>query len=451
MLKDSSTTVNIADFAVVCLDEKNRIIYHKLLDCLIKTKNFMNCDGFLYHYSDELGSWYNITNAVPNVAIRSYIPPEYQTLLDASRIKKIVADLIDSAEIVGTFKKNEGLINVKNGVINLKTLQLIEHSREFGFNYVNNFNYQSDAKITDATSFCSYILSSIGCESMDSEEALQVLEVIGYVVSELRSAEKAIIALGESNTGKSVFLKILEMVFQADEISSVGLHELNSPFRFSALAYSRINLLHEVKPVRIKCVDEFKKIVSCEDIIAEDKGQRPRRVRPRTVWVSAANSMPDFAGMELNNSIVNRLLVIRFLGAVEPDKINRNLLDELAQEIDIIFSVGVKALPALMNKGYLFTIPASTICFMEAYARSLNSVSLFITECCEINGGEKVFSKTLYNAYVDFVKKNMLYKNSDYTFGMQVRSLKGVENKKIRIGKVNLQGYEGIGLKIQSD
>ena len=443
--------VNMFDFAAVCLDEKNRIVYHKLLGYLIKTNNFINSDGFLYHYSDESGRWCNITNSVPNVAIRSYIPPEYQTLIDASKIKKIVADLIDSAELVGTFKKNEDLINVKNGVINLKTLQLLEHSREFGFNYVNNFNYQSDAKITDAKSFCSYILSSLGCESMESHEVIQVLEIIGYVVSELRSAEKAVIALGESNTGKSVLLKLLEMVFQADEISGVGLHELDSPFRFSALAYSRINLLHEVKPVRIKCVDEFKKIVSCEDIISEEKGQRPKRVRPRTVWVCAANTMPNFTGMELNNSIVNRLLVIRFLGAVEPDKINRNLLNELAQEIDTIFSAGVNTLPALMNNEYLFTIPASTSSFMDSYAKSLNSVSLFIDECCEINSGNKVFSKTLYNEYVNFVKANMLYKNSEFTFGMQVRSLKGIDNKRIRIGKVSLQGYEGIGLKIQSD
>lgn len=442
--------ISMQNFKIDCLDDRNRIIYPKLLEYLIATGKFCNFGGFLYHYNDELGNWENITNNVPNFAIRKYVPSECQTLIDAGRIKKIVTDLIDSAELVGTFPKNKYFINVKNGVVDLNTLQLREHSREFGFNYVNNFNYLGDVEITDAKAFYRYLLSSLGCNNIMDDEVQQVLEILGYIVSKLCSAEKAFIVLGESNTGKSVLLKLIESVFRPEEISSVGLHELDSTFRFSTLAFSRINLLHEVKPIRIKCVDNFKKVVSCEDIIFEEKGKQPRRVCPQTVFVSAANSMPDFAGIELNNSIVNRLEVIRFLGSIKNDEINRNLLGELKCEADIIFSAAVNTLPQLLKNNFRFTTPIASSMFMEAYARSLNSVSLFMEECCEISGEKKVFSRTLYDAYVEFVKENMLYKHSEHVFGMQIRSLNGVENKKIRIGK-SLQGYEGIGLKEQTD
>lgn len=433
-------------FYTDCVDDNDRIIHHRLLAYLIKTNNFLNSGGSLYHYNSQYGYWENVTNNVPNVAIRSYIPAAYQTLLDASRIKKTVADLIDSADITGTFISHPNLINVRNGVIDLKTMQLINHNRDIGFNYVNHFNYLQDAKITNAKSFCQYIVTSLGCENIESAAVHQVLEVLGYIVSEMRSAEKAIFLLGESNTGKSVLLNLIERIFQADEISSVGLHELDSVFRFSALAYSRINLLHEIKPVRIKCVDEFKRVVSCEDIIAEDKGKKPKRVRPRSIFVAATNSMPDFVGVELNDSIVNRLLIIRFLGGVGSDKINRNLNKELGKEIDTIFSAAVNTLPELLRKNLRFTIPDSTRLFLKSYAQSLNSVALFISDCCQTGGEHKVFSKTLYDAYVEFVKKNSLYKHSAHIFGMQIRSLKGVENKKIRIGSECLQGYIGIGL-----
>ena len=45
-----------------------------------------------------------------------------------------------------------------------------------------------------------------------------------------------------------------------------------------------------------------------------------------------------------------------------------------------------------------------------------------------------------------FVNDNGLNKHSIHDFGLQVRSIKGVINKKIRINEKSLQGYEGIGI-----
>ena len=439
--------VDMQAFYDSCVDTKGRLVYPKLVEYLIATNNFMNCGGRLYHFNEKYGYWLDITNEVPSLSIRRYIPEAWQALLEASRIKKIVADLMDSAVIVGELKPLPGFINFLNGVLDLATMKLLEHSRDYGFSYVNRCDYLPEAKLEDATVACQYFRTSLGVETVDSEEVQQVLEMLGYAISELRLGEKAFLLLGESNCGKSVLLKLLEGIYAPGDISNVGLHEMDSPFRFATLANSRINLLHEVKPVRIICVDEFKRVVSCEDVIAEEKGKKPRRVQTRAVLVSAANTMPDFAGVELNNSLTNRLAVIRFLGIVLPENVNRNLLEELRTEKDIIFSVAVKTLPELMKNQFRFTVPASTSEFMGAYARSLNSVALFVVECCEVVAGAKVFSRTLYSAYGEFAKNNVLYLHSEHEFGMQVRSLRNVVNKKIRIGKISLQGYEGIGLK----
>lgn len=439
--------VDMQAFYDSCVDAKGRLVYSKLLEYLIATNNFMNCGGRLYHFDEQYGYWCDITNEVPSLSIRSYIPRERQTLLEASQIKKIVANLIDSAAIVGELKSRPEYMNLENGVLELATMTLLKHSRDYGFTYVNRCNYLPDAKLEDATVACQYLRTSLGVETVESEEVQQVLEMLGYAISELRLGEKAFLLLGESNCGKSVLLKLLEGIYAPGDISNVGLHEMDSPFRFAALANSRINLLHEVKPVRITCVDQFKQVVSSEDVIAEEKGKKPIRVQSKAVLVSAANTMPDFAGVELNNSLTNRLAVIRFMGVIAQENVNRNLLQELKGERDILFSVAVKTLPELIKNQFRFTVPASTAEFMGAYARSLNSVALFIEECCEVMTGAKVFSRTLYSAYGEFAKNNVLYLHSEHVFGMQVRSLRNVVNKKIRIGKISLQGYEGIALK----
>lgn len=429
------------------LNEKDQIVHYKLLDYLISTQNFANYAGCLYHYDEATGAWCDITNDAPNMAIHSYIPQEYQTRIDAIRMKRIVADLINCAMIALEFENHNNFLNVENGVLNLTSLQVNDHNRRLGFKYMRRFKYSIGADIKKAPAFCTYLLSSLGCDSIESEEVEEVLQMIGYVVSDMRNAEKSVYLVGESNVGKSLLLKLLELAFDENEISSVGLHELGSPFRFAALANSYMNSQHELKPVRIKCVDQLKKVVSCEPVIAEKKGKMPIRISPRTVLVSATNNMPLFEATELNNSLVNRMLVIRFLGKISQTQINRKLFDQLKAEKDIIFSVAINYLQTLIRNRMVFTMPESTKIFMDAYARSLNSVSLFVEERCELETDNKVFSKDIYRCYVDFTRENMLYTHSFLSFGAVIRSLTGVENKKIRIGNRLLQGYDGIGLK----
>ena len=435
-------------FKRMCLDLNGKIIYHNLLDYFIQTKMFIESNGNLHHYNQESGYWQRLTGMPPNLSIRSYIPNEYQTIIGLNQMKKIILDIVDSGKVSKEFnnKDNTNLMNVQNGVIDLEKKELLEHNPEYYFDYVNDFNYIKDAKISDAKVFCKYIKTSVGCSVNNSPELKQILEMLGYVISNIRCAEKAFFILGESNTGKSILLKLLEKVFHERDISCVGLHELGSTFRFASLGYSRINLLHELKPVAIKCVDEFKKVVSSEDIICEEKGKNPKRIKPKTVFVTATNAMPNFLGMELNSSIINRMQLIRFSGSISKDEINRNLLLELEAEKDIIFSVAVDELIELKTNNYNFTVPEHIISYMKAYSESLNSIDLFIRDCCAIESNRKIFSKDLYDCYLKFVNDNALNKHSIHDFGLQVRSIKGVINKKIRINEKSLQGYEGIGI-----
>ena len=442
---DKRVGLNEVNFAK-CLDGKNQIVYPLLLKYLLDTKMFITSGDFLYHYDERFGYWENIGFNRGKFIIRQYIPHEYQTAISSFKVKKIVEDLISFSTIFYKIKDNTNLLNVKNGVIDLEKKEILEHNPEYYFDYVNDFNYIKDAKISDAKVFCKYIETSVGCSANNSPELKQILEMLGYVISNIRCAEKAFFILGESNTGKSILLKLLEKVFHERDISCVGLHELGSTFRFASLSYSRINLLHELKPVAIKCVDEFKKVVSSEDIICEEKGKNPKRIKPKTVFVTATNAMPNFLGMELNSSIINRMQLIRFSGSISKDEINRNLLLELEAEKDIIFSVAVDELIELKTNNYNFTVPEHIISYMKAYSESLNSIDLFIRDCCAIESNRKIFSKDLYDFYLKFVNDNGLNKHSIHDFGLQVRSIKGVINKKIRINEKSLQGYEGIGI-----
>lgn len=433
-----------------CLDERGRITRHCLLEFLIETDAFRNLSKRLYHYEEAKGAWCDVTNQVPNRAILQYIPQTYQSQIDASRVRRMVADLINSVQLEAIFHEDQTMLNLQNGVLNIKTLELHPHNRKYTFRYMRNFNFIKEAKLDNAPIFASFITSSLG-EAILSKAVDEALEIIGYTISQLRNAKKSVFLLGESNCGKSVFLKLLSTAFDLSEVSCVGLHELSAAFRCATLEFSHVNLLHELKPVRIKCVDEFKKIVSGEPILLENKGKAARPVSLQTLFVSATNLMPIFDATELNRSLTNRILLLKFNGSIADDQIIRNLSEQLEQEKDVIFSVALQRLHELLKRNLQFVVPDSTRAFLEAYARQQNSVSLFIEDCCIVGPDQKCFSRDLYRAYLGFVEKNLLYKHKATAVGNMVRSLSGVVNKKIRIGHELLQGYEGIGLKNHMD
>lgn len=440
----------ISEFEKNCIDGKGKIVPYKIVESLVGTANFANSCGHLFHYDEKDGAWIDITYDVPNKAIHQYIPKEYQFQVDSIMIRRIVNDLIANPMIFKEFHDDPEVLNIENGILDLKTMGLKDHSRDYGFRYIRRFSFDKDHQINYASSFCRYICSSLGCHDVECNEVVQLMEMIGYVLSEQRDAEQAFYLLGDSNVGKSLILRLVELAFDPREVSSIGLHELGSPFRFTELARSKINILHEMKPVCIKCVDALKKVVSSEPVIAEEKGKRPVRLQPRTVLVSATNIMPQFDAAEINNSLTNRMTVLRFMGKISEEDVDRELFGKLKNEKDIIFSVALRFLGTLRANSMRFTLPEKTDVFMKAFAKSLNSIQSFVNECCELYPEGKVFSKNLYETYVSFARENMLFVHTASTFGGIIRLQPGVENKKIRIAEKSLQGYLGIGIKVKS-
>ena len=433
--------------------EKGKINFPELRRRIIGSKNFRNSEGKLFHYNTSMGFWEDVTRQSPSIAIRQYVPFECQGLLRAKDTAGITADLLDSIEIHRTFAdENSLLINVENGIIDCGKMGrpiLVTHNQDSDFRYCSRFNYIEEATLEKAAIFSEFLRSSLGCSSLDGPEVTQVLEMIGYVVSNARTAKKAFVLLGEGNTGKSTLLRFILSAFSGEEVSTVGLHELDKGFRLATLADSRINAVHEVKPVPIKCVDVFKTVVASEEILAEPKNKNPKRVKPRTVIVVAANTMPNFIGMELNNSIANRLNVIRFLGKPEESVLNPELIERLIAEKDIVFSSAIQAFVELRKKNWEFAIPQSTKKYMEACMNSWNSVQCFLEERCQYGTKMRVSARALYTEYSQYCEENQLIPHKSEVFSGVVRGVCSIEYKKIRFEDATLWGYLGIGMTEQ--
>lgn len=419
-----------------------------LVQALVRTGSFASSMGRLFHYDGAMGYFKDVTQDLPNMAVHSHIVDQDQCSIDARIMARIIRDLIASPALLKKFEPAPHLINVLNGVIDIGTSNLLSHDKKYGFLYCRQFNYDAKADIKNAKQLIQFAKTSIGCD-VSADTFTLLMQLIGYVISDRRDAKKAIFVYGASNTGKSLLLHLIESAFPLEDVSSVGLHELDAGFRFAELVDARVNILHEITPTRIKCVDTYKRVVSCEAVISEKKGKTPMRKVPRTVLVSATNMMPNFAVTELNDSLINRMLLLCFSGKLGDNQIDRDFLHKLVDEKDSIFSYAVaKFLPKLIKDNMHFIEPVETKRLIDGYSKDINSIRSFVDDECELVPEQKIFSKTLYDAYVKYAKENVLYEHDTLVFGTIIRGLSGVDNKKIRIGDKSCRGYQGIGLNV---
>ena len=432
------------DFHQSCLDEKGNLILSGLVQYLIDTNHFASSKGRLRHYDDHLGCWMDVTDENPNMAIHDYIADDCKRLVNARVMKHVVHDLIASPELVIKLNDDSYKLNVLNGIVDLKTGKLHPHDKKHGFSYCRKFSYDENASPDHIPHFTKYLKTSIGCKVGD-DTYTEVMEVLGYAVSNLRNAKKAMFLYGESNTGKSQLLRLVESTFDDAEISSIGIHDLGTRFKAAELIAGHVNILDEISPDPIPCVSEFKSIVSCEPLTTEEKGKPFKREVPHTVLISATNQLPTFNVMEVNESLMNRILLIVYRGKIDEKDMDRNLASSLIAEKDAIFSLAVSHLPALIKRNMAFVIPKDAKLLLDNHAKEANSVKTFVEEECEMQG--KVFSKTLYEAYQKHCKRNMYHEQPSARFLDMIRMLPGVTNKKIRIETQSLRGYTGISLK----
>lgn len=100
------------------------------------------------------------------------------------------------------FDSKPNIINVSNGLLDIHTQQLTNHSPEFLSTVQIPVKYDPNAKCPNILKFLSQIL--------ESEDIRVVLQLIGYCLYRTTEYERAFIFFGSGSNGKSTLLRIIE-------------------------------------------------------------------------------------------------------------------------------------------------------------------------------------------------------------------------------------------------
>lgn len=419
----------------------------------------------LYVYNEAACCFAHIPKDELPRFVLGFISPDIRKEVKTSALNEIVKRILILPEtdvnLNESRKSAQHLINLRNGVYDLKERKLIPRSNinstqllEWCFTSCINFDYVSDPEIESSVSFLKFLKSSLDYDTAPSKARL-LLEIIGVCLSGVQSHRHMYILMGVTGSGKSVIADFLhKIVIPESAVTNFGLQEIAGRFNKQHLENAVINICREITARRINDTDTIKELIAEEPVFVEGKGKEGYTAYPHVKLFNCTNQLPRFGNMDAsgNLALLNRMVVLRFNHTIPDCEADHELSDKLFNDRNIICSLAIKELQRLYDSGFTFTVPEDTRVLMDSYHREDISLELFIEQHCKVSSDSKVHKKDFMSAYNKFCAENFFvpYKQKEVVQYIDA-NYPDVRSERFKLNDRYLWGWNGIKIKEEND
>jgi putative DNA primase/helicase len=264
-------------------------------------------------------------------------------------------------------------------------------------------------------------LDKIACNDSDIRKILE--ECIGYCFFRENELSKSFILTGTGANGKSTFLDLVEWVLGRENYVSLDLDELSEKFSTTTMFGKLANIGDDISDefLQGKSISQFKKIVSGNDIKAENKGQDVYFFKPTVKLLFSANEIPRVRNKGFE-AIKRRLVIIPFnakFSKNDPDFNSRIKWDLQTQEVaEYLIQIGCKGLKRVLDTQG-FTTSEAVQKELDSFERDNNPILLFLEEVedFEVLNHE---TKEVFARYDTFCHENGFTKVAMQTFSKEI-------------------------------
>lgn len=334
-------------------------------------------------------------------------------------------------------------LNVRNGVLDLRTLELRGHSHEY-------FSIVQSPVAWDAGASCPQWGAFLTGAVPDPAMRALLRQYAGYALTGDMSAQKALFLIGEGGTGKGTFVHVLDALLGGDAphslVGSAPLEAIKdgSP-QVEVLVGKRLCVISEIS--RTVNWEAFKRITGQDAIQVNPKFRDAYNVRLETKLVILSNVIPRLGDDSANTSLTRRFLPVAFDQKSEtPDPDLREKLtapDELAG----ILVWAVRGLAELREVGMRFPSSGDEA-LQRRIAEESNRIITFLEERAVAHPTGQISSGDLYKAYRDWCDEGRYLPVSPHRFAGDAEAALRVLGWTARRHKtMGVMTWQGLALK----
>lgn len=373
--------------------------HSKIGDKYIETnkRNRMYARGVMWGYKD--GVWsviHNFRHEIWQICRKVNVAPS--SAMVSSVCDYIYGALYRSEDDLDNYPD---LVNLKNGIFNIRTKKLLPHSPEHLMTTQLGFDYSPKATCPNWDKFISDVMVSDKLQT-DPSMVEFIQEAFGYSITSSTEHEISFWLIGEGANGKSTLLKVLDKLSGSASLHlNLGMLA-NDKYQLSEIGGKRVIICTEAPDTTVSD-SILKAIISGDKMNVRAIRGHPFVITPiAKVWWGM-NNPPQVR--DTSEGFWRKTKVIPFNRTFEYEERDKKLIHKLTSELPGIFNwslVGLKRLEERGNFPDCDAIEDAT----NSYRDESDLPGQFIKERCKRSKNASEKSSLLYSAYRSWCKEN---------------------------------------------
>lgn len=335
------------------------------------------------------------------------------------------------------FNRNPYLVNVRNGLLDIRDMSFKEHTPSYLSTVQLNVEYNPQV---DCPQFKKFLNEVLDCKLIPL-----VQEIVGYLLTTNTASQKAFVFWGPARTGKSTLLWVVEyLLLGKKNVSNIPWQEIGDKFKTAELLGKLANVFSDLPSKSIDDTGIFKVVTGEDYLMAEKKNKNPFKFKPFARLVFSCNELPRNY-VDRTEGFYRRLIIVPFNRQIEKSKIDKSLKYKFQREKEGILNWALEGLKRLYENNFEFSENELTDGVKKEYKRENNNVISFVEECCELDGLFSCSRIEIYEAYKEFCVEAGLKALSQIKFNKELEGNFNITRS--RSGKLRL--WNGVRIKLE--
>lgn len=390
----------------------------EIAEAIMKALHIKRVDTKPYFYKDITWKPLDAKSQLRSAAY-DFIPC-HRSLNDSQwgEIYKIITSRIEECPVLELLDPTiHHMVCFKNGVYDVLEDKMLPHFHKYPFNTFIDFDFKPDRR-NYSEIFNAYLDTS----SQDNDHVKKrMLQFMGNCCSNIPPLKKIALVMGEPNSGKSTYGNIIKTIVGQANTESFDFEHLT---RFSSYPFvgKMLGLSTDMSNKRVSesAASWLKKMTGGDTVLAEKKHGDGFSYVSKCRFILASNYYPNFA----DKALEDRMLVIPLPTSLQEDEINRNLLENIKNDMQAVLRQVMDELREFIIGGYEFEGIGELEFYKPSYySNGETQASRFFYSRCYCEEGLKLTRDEIYTAFCAFCAENGMQAISKEAFEKQFKPI----------------------------
>jgi putative DNA primase/helicase len=366
----------------------------------------------------------------------------------SSTMRKEFLDLIQTTNLVRQdewSRSTIGKVNLKNGVLDIRTGELHAHSPSFGFKYVLPYSYDPGAVAPRFEQFLSEVCAG------RPELVQTLLEFGGYCLAGSSCTyQKALVLEGEGNNGKSTFIEVIKAVAGGGAYTTLSFKDMENVERRSSLDGKLFNITEET-PNKLFDTTSFKNLISGGEMQIRKLYRNAYNFRNRAKLIFSCNQMP--MSNDASRGFFRRFLIVPFGVKFSQSlgNIDRHIGEKLQEELPGILNAFLLGYASLLKNDTFSKGDDETDEDLIAYQETVDPVLLWCREnvvIYDIDAPQSISVPLLYDNFRQWCESNGYESKNINSISLSIQLRRYIPDIKTRrIRDRTQRRLQGVGVR----